>query len=62
MSMCRMPGGGGAKNGSGMSGSGLVAPAAPLDPPDDAVLSGALSGIPVMLNCWRVFFVTDHRS
>lgn len=49
--MCKMPGGGGGRNGSGIIGSGLAAPAAPLDPAEDAVLSGALSVMPVMLNC-----------
>lgn len=53
MSICSRCGGGDVKKGSGTSGSGLVAPApAPLDPADDAVLSGALSVIlPLMLNC-----------
>lgn len=54
MSICSKPGGGGAKNGSGISGNGLGAPApppAPLDPADDAVLGGAGSLMPLILNC-----------
>lgn len=52
MSMCSNPGGGGARNGSGMKGSGLTAPAppAPLDPAEEAVLNGADSLIPLILN------------
>lgn len=53
--MCSNPGGGGAKNGSATRGNGLDAPApppAPLDPADDAVLRGAGSLIPLILNCF----------
>lgn len=52
MSMCSRPGGGGARKGSVMRGKGLTAPAPPalLEPADDAVLSGAGSLIPLMLN------------
>lgn len=54
MSICKSPGGGGAMNGSVMRGRGLTAPAppAPLDPADDAVLRGAESVMPFILN-WR---------
>lgn len=50
--MCNNPGGGGAKKGSLMRGKGLTAPGppAPLDPAEDAVLSGAGSLIPLILN------------
>ena len=56
--MCNNPGGGGARKGSLKRGRGLTAPGppAPLDPAEDAVLSGAGSLIPLILNC-KIFMI-----